>query len=117
MQPTNLRELLLEILQGFCIQKNKAFTDNPLADMIRSAPKAILSGYLSDRPDLRITSSPGQAKWADVPWIAIFNKSETDTARSGVYVVYLFSADCKRVYLTLNQGVDVDKVELGTKKS
>src|SRR5690606_13649385 len=38
------------------------------------------------------------------PWIAIYDKRITTTAQEGVYIVYLFSADMERVYLTLNQG-------------
>ena len=54
---------------------------------------------------LFVKSSPGQTRWAEIPWIAIINKNETDGAQEGVYIVYLFSSDMKRVYLTLNQGV------------
>lgn len=39
-----------------------------------------------------------------VPWIAVLDPDITTTAKSGLYVVYLFSADLSRVYLTMNQG-------------
>lgn len=43
--------------------------------------------------------------WADVPWLAIFRRSITDSAQNGVYIVYLLSSDASAIYLTFNQGV------------
>ena len=37
----------------------------------------------------------------------------TTTQQTGYYVVYLFSVDMKRVYLSLNQGITYLKDELG----
>lgn len=46
------------------------------------------------------------------------DKDITTTAKEGVYVVYLFSEDMERVYLTLNQGVsDSEKEEQETTKN
>lgn len=49
--------------------------------------------------------SGGQGGAATVPWIAVFNPDETDSAQHGMYLVYLFAEDHKHVYLSLNQGV------------
>jgi len=50
---------------------------------------------------------------AQVPWIAILDK--TETTRMGVYVVYLFKADMTGVYLTFNQGVGASDRKVPTK--
>ena len=55
--------------------------------------------------------------WADVPWIAIMDPEVTTTVQTGYDVVYLFSADMKHVFLSLNQGVTFLKDELGQSKS
>lgn len=39
-----------------------------------------------------------------MPWIAVFDKSITQSATEGYYIVYLFRADMSGVYLSLNQG-------------
>lgn len=52
-----------------------------------------------------ITGSIGQGNWAKIPWIALMNKASTTSTQTGLYVVYLFSIDMKKLYLTLNQGV------------
>jgi len=100
----DLRGLIFHISKNYNIAKNEPFTNHPLANLIRHVPEKIIKPLLID-DDLSVRSSAGQAVWATVPWIAIINESETDGAQEGVYVVYLFSEDMKRVYLALSQGV------------
>ena len=52
-------------------------------------------------------------RWAHVPWVGLFDPAITDGAQHGFYIVYLFSADMKRVYLSINQGTTEVKDELG----
>lgn len=57
--------------------------------------------------DLKVKSSCGKGNWASVPWLGIFDDKIThSSAQKGVYIVYLFSIDMKRVYLTLELGWD-----------
>ena len=51
-----------------------------------------------------VKGSVGAGRWTDVPWVAIFDKRITTSARKGVYIVYLFNKDNKTLFLTLNQG-------------
>lgn len=46
----------------------------------------------------------GAGTWTNYPWIAVYNEEITTTIQRGIYIVYLFSEDMSRVYLTLNQG-------------
>ena len=39
-----------------------------------------------------------------IPWISILNPELTTTTQAGLYVVYLYSADMKRLFLSMNQG-------------
>ncbi|MBN9537334.1 MAG: DUF3578 domain-containing protein [Alphaproteobacteria bacterium] len=57
-----------------------------------------------ERADLLVNVSVGQGNWASVPWIALLNTKITRSTQEGIYVVFLFSADLSRVFLTLNQG-------------
>ncbi|MEW5321276.1 DUF3578 domain-containing protein [Geobacillus thermoleovorans] len=43
--------------------------------------------------------------WAAVPWVAVMDQEVTDSTQRGYYIVYLFSEDMCRLYLTLAQGV------------
>lgn len=51
-----------------------------------------------------IKGSSGQSSPAAVPWIAVFDPDETRSAMHGMYVVYLFAADMRTIYLTILQG-------------
>lgn len=51
-----------------------------------------------------IKASYGKGRWTKVPWIAVFDRNITTSAREGVYIVYLLNKDTKTLYLTLNQG-------------
>lgn len=53
---------------------------------------------------LSARGSCGAGTWTRYPWIAAYNEEITTTIQRGVYIVYLFSEDISRVYLTLNQG-------------
>ena len=54
------------------------------------------------------------ANGAHVPWIGLFDPAITDGAQHGFYIVYLFSADMERVYLSVNQGTTEVQAELGS---
>ena len=58
-----------------------------------------------DHSQYVVTGSVGQGNWAAVPWLAIMNKDITTSTQRGYYIVYLFSEDMERLYLTLAQGV------------
>ncbi len=99
-----LRELLSEIGSKYPIASNEPFTNHPLAKFIREESKKIISPIIREE-DFTIKGSAGMGNWTSVPWIGIFNKNETDGAQEGVYVVYLYSTDFKRLYLCLGQGI------------
>lgn len=70
-----------------------------------------LEGYIKEAIPVSILGknyipylSVGKGNWANVPWIAVFDQNITTTAQKGFYIVYLFSEDYKKVYLSLNQG-------------
>lgn len=56
-------------------------------------------------PGYRVRVSGAAVNIPEWPWIAILDPDVTTTAQRGQYVVYLYSEDFTRVYLTVNQGV------------
>jgi hypothetical protein len=94
-----LRQLIGRIGQTY----NRSFgMSSEAQQLLRSASSELLqwipAGY---RPE----GSGGRGAAAFVPWIAVFDPDETDGARHGMYVVYLFAEDMETVSLSLNQGV------------
>ena len=114
-----LAEAIKNISSKYLDEKNKAFANNELASFIRNSGKNILEPNLVKFKDVfLLKGSPGQMNtWADVPWIAILDPEVTDSTQNGFYVVYLFSVDMKKVYLSLNQGITFLYKELKEKKS
>ena len=53
----------------------------------------------------KIKGSIGQGRVTQCPWIAIMHADETQTTQEGVYIVFLFSENLRKIYITLAQGV------------
>ncbi|OXM49566.1 hypothetical protein CFP71_29930 [Amycolatopsis thailandensis] len=104
----DLRELLSTIATTYDRELGQ---QAPAARLLRGAGEVLERyvplGYL-------VKGSSGQSTTAFVPWIAVFDPDETDSATHGMYVVYLFAADMRSVSLTLLQGSeDLRKVIKG----
>ncbi|MEL3971117.1 DUF3578 domain-containing protein [Rossellomorea oryzaecorticis] len=102
---TSIREKLLYIMNNYVSAKTQPFGGNQLGPYVRNeVPKEFQKlSCLNDQ--YVVTGSVGQGNWASVPWIAIMNKEITTSTQRGYYIVYLFSEDMSRLYLTLAQGV------------
>ena len=116
---SNLRDHLLRIMHEYVNAKTESFGGNPLGRFVRhDVPNELnkFSFILSDQ--YVITGSVGQGNWASIPWIAIMNKKVTVSTQRGYYIVYLFSEDMERLYLTFAQGVtETSKEEMARIKA
>jgi len=93
------------IFDNYLSEKKLSFKKNWLAELIRNdLPQALADMISLDKQEFTKASS-GTGGWTDTPWVGILNKFETTTPQEGVYVVYIFSEDMQKLYLTLNQGV------------
>jgi len=112
-----ITEVFNEFAANYLTSKTETFKDHPIAEKIRSFDNNIKTSLGELSENLIFKASPGMGNWADVPWIAIMDPEVTTTVQTGYDVVYLFSADMKHVFLSLNQGVTFLKDELGQSKS
>ncbi|HEY5589408.1 MAG TPA: DUF3578 domain-containing protein [Paludibacter sp.] len=112
-----LYEGLNTMLENYARAKNtEPFTKNPLGDLMRKQiPKAIETLPFFDVEKYKVKGSIGQGNWVESPWIAIFDTRITTSAQSGIYIVYHFSSDGERLYLTLMQGVTALKNQYKSK--
>lgn len=112
-----LKQAFETILEKYVSAKNsEPFAKNPLGlVMSKQISKTVGSLPFFDMKTYKMKGSIGQGNWAGVPWFAIFDNRITTTAQSGVYIVYLFSSDGERLYLTLNQGATELKNKLKSK--
>ncbi|MFK0098961.1 MrcB family domain-containing protein [Streptomyces sp. NPDC091040] len=57
--------------------------------------------------DALIEGRDGTGLKSEVPWVRVFGRDEAPSSTDGWYVVYLFSASGRRVYLSLMQGTTI----------
>lgn len=102
------------VLAGYADACRQPLTGHPMAGVIRrDLPETIQRILTAENldADLAVQGSPGQGRWARIPWLAVLHRKETTSAMRGVYIVYLFAADMSAIYLTLNQGVTESTTE------
>ncbi len=99
-----LSELIANAAQSYPEAKTGTFTGAAIGrDFKDKIPNALKQATNLD--DFIVKGSIGNGNFADVPWIAIMDRDITSSTTKGVYIVFLFSSDGKRVYLSFNQGV------------
>ncbi|WP_046228165.1 MrcB family domain-containing protein [Paenibacillus dauci] len=109
----SLREDLMNITRNYSQAKAQPLSGHPLAEYVRRDIPEHLKSLPFIHNHFKVQGSVGRGNWATIPWIAVMYPQITDTIQRGVYVAYLFSADMKRIYLTLNQGLGEARSQLG----
>ncbi|HDR8065494.1 restriction endonuclease [Bacillus thuringiensis] len=111
---SNLREKFLMVMNKYLQAKTERFAGHKMGSVVRNEMTTEITRLpFIDHNQYVVTGSVGQGNWAAVPWLAIMNKDITKSTQSGYYIVYLFSEDMERLYLTIAQGVTkTDKDEL-----
>jgi len=54
--------------------------------------------------DPAVEGRDGTGLKTEIPWVRVYSRSRSTSATDGWYIVYLFDATGRRVYLSLNQG-------------
>ncbi|MDM5308098.1 MrcB family domain-containing protein [Peribacillus frigoritolerans] len=103
---SKLREYFLKISSEYLTAKSSGFGGNAFASFVRhDVPKEMSKLSFLDDKNYSVAASAGKGNWATVPWISILNNEVTNSTQRGYYLVYLFSEDMKRLYLSFSQGV------------
>lgn len=115
----SIHDAFNKILSDWEEERTKTYTDNKLANYIRTDFRNIIYDVIIQLgfSSYTIKSSAGSGNWASVPWLSIIDHRITKTTQDGVYPVYLFRADGSGVYLSLNQGTTKPKADLGLEKA
>ncbi|PFJ52339.1 restriction endonuclease [Bacillus cereus] len=103
---SNLREKFLIVMDEYLQARTERFAGHKMGSVVRHEMTTEITRLpFIDHNQYVVTGSVGQGNWAAVPWLAIMNKDITTSTQRGYYIVYLFSEDMERLYLTLAQGV------------
>lgn len=115
----SFRKLFEEFMDNYIdIRTSTPFAKTPIGALLTDkVPQMFRNFEFIDNSEFAIKGSYGNGNWTHTPWIAIYNEKITKTVQEGVYIVYLFSSDMQRVYLTLNQGCTKLKNSYGTKEA
>jgi len=110
-QMKDFRSMIKKVLDEYLSAKEESFAGHPLSKLIRDEIPQEIKSIVGE--DYIVKGSPGQANWANIPWIAIMDSEVTETVKNGYYVAYLFKENMEGVYLTLMQGVENLRNEYG----
>lgn len=111
--------LIEEFMNNYVsLRTSTPYGKNPIGELITDKiPKIIRQLNFIDNSIYTIKGSYGNGNWTYTPWIAVFDRRVTRTVQEGVYIVYLFSSDMKKLYLTFNQGCTKLKETFGKKEA
>lgn len=103
---SSLREGFLKIMKEYLDAKTEKFAGHKLGLTVRNdiATDIIRLPFINEK-QYSVIGSVGKGNWATVPWIALMHRDITTSTQRGYYIVYLFSEDMQRLYLTIGQGV------------
>ncbi|GMR64712.1 MrcB family domain-containing protein [Bacillus sp. MN7755] len=103
---SSLREVFLKIMKEYLDAKTEKFAGHKLGLTVRNdiATEIIRLPFINEK-QYSVIGSVGKGNWATVPWIALMHRDITTSTQRGYYIVYLFSEDMQRLYLTIGQGV------------
>jgi 5-methylcytosine-specific restriction protein A len=99
------------VLSEFAAQRGQPFGGDELAHFIRHDLRDAVAAQAPD--DYLVDASPGAGRWAETPWVALFDPLITESAMRGFYAVYLFAGDGSMLQLSLNQGTTVVRTAVG----
>lgn len=104
-----LKEFMEKIFSDYQSAKKDKYVDHPLNSFIKTDFPNNLSNSIKNIGQYEIIGYPGEGNWTSSPYIAIFDPKITNSLESGFYVLYIFTQDSKKVYLSLNQGLKNNK--------
>ncbi|MRF36058.1 DUF3578 domain-containing protein [Staphylococcus sp. KY49P] len=99
-----LSKLIKEIGNTYVKEKESGkFKGAPVGDLVKNKLVEELKN-IEKLENFKIKGSIGNGQFASIPWVVIMNEEITKSPTKGIDIVFLFSADGEKVYLTLNQG-------------
>ena len=103
--------LLRDFLNRIAVNYDRAAgLATPTQELLRRAG-AELADYLPG--GLVVKGSGGKGMATYTPWVGFFDPDETENPQEGVYVVFIFAQDLRSVTLTLNQGMEYLRRDVG----
>jgi hypothetical protein len=101
-----LKEQITTLVSDWISYKSRKTTDgsHSIHKLIHDAIPMTLESWTPSHSDYKFQGSDGQGNILAAPWVAVFNRSITESATKGYYLVYLLSEDLERLVLEVGFG-------------
>jgi MrcB-like, N-terminal domain len=102
----SLQELITDVRAGWSSYRSLKIVSKYQDEfklVVEEFPRE-LERFLPTNLPYEVQGSTGQGNITAAPWIATFDPTVTRTATQGFYLVYLFSVDLQRLYLSIAFG-------------
>lgn len=99
-----MTELLKEFMKEYSINNDELVSSEMRYYKLLELITNNIRNMLSD--DYLVKGSCGQGRKSECPWICIFNKNITKSAKEGIYCAILFKSDMSGFYLSLCLGME-----------
>jgi 5-methylcytosine-specific restriction enzyme A len=114
--PSDLHSLFARAVAALSTTRSGSYDGaDPFARLFVSELREAVAAIVADEVSYLVEGSAGKGNWAETPWVSVFDRMVTETARRGYYIVYLFPSDGSGVFLSLNQGTTVVHEEFGAR--
>lgn len=100
-----LRGYFQRIFKNYQKEKTNDFIDNSIVRLIQEDIPTYLNEFIHNPDNYAFKGNAGKGAFTEAPYIAIMDKEITDQVGKGYYVIYIFSKDTNRLYLSLNQAI------------
>lgn len=117
-QSGDLTEKIKKAGKLYASKDKEEFAGSEIGRIItKEIPMSLIAEANINQDKFLVAGSIGKGQFAEIPWIAIFNKKITESATKGIYIVYLYTADMKGIYLSLNQGYTYFREKFGGRQA
>ena len=101
------RDLIAELVRGWDAYRAKRLVDSEdrVYEIVTADLPAVLQAWTPNFGRYKFDGGTGMGNISGAPYVATFNLDITDGAKHGYYLVYLLSADLKRLVLQIGFGV------------
>jgi 5-methylcytosine-specific restriction enzyme A len=113
-----IRDNLLRLASEFPREIQKSMRGNPFLHFASNEiPKSFDEAMGYGMNYLHWKASVGLGKWSEIPWIAALDSRVTSTTQEGFYIVFLYSVDCKQLYVGMQLGTEKLRNDYGVQRS
>jgi hypothetical protein len=102
----NLKEIIYKVSNSWTDYLSKINIDknDKAYNLVLHSFPEVLKGITPYKEKFKFQGSRGVGRIPNAPWIAILDKSITESAEDGYYLVFLFSSDLEVMYLAIAFG-------------